>query len=55
MSDDELQYVKRQKVVHFGAIDGDNIESTGGGENIQMSTQYIAMDKVSLKLLKTLL
>ena len=44
MSDDELQYVKRQKVVHFGAIDGDSIE-TGDNDNIQVSNQYIAMDK----------
>ena len=44
MSDDELQYVKRQKVVHFGAIDGDSIE-TEDNNNIQVSNQYIAMDK----------
>jgi len=44
MSDDEIQYVKRQKVVHFGAINDEGIE-TGGNENIQVSNQYIAMDK----------
>ena len=44
MSDDELQYVKRQKVVHFGAIDSDAIQETSS-DNVNVSTQYIAMDK----------
>jgi len=45
MSDDDIDYVARHKVVHFGAIDGAGIPEAGDGDNIQVSTQYIALDK----------
>ena len=45
MSDDDIDYVARHKVVHFGAIDGAGIPEAADSDNIQVSTQYIAMDK----------
>ena len=45
MEIDDLQYVKRQKIVHFGAIDDTNVGMDVGTENIQTSTQYLAMER----------
>ena len=48
MSDDELQYVKRQKVVHFGALDESAIPVQQDGpvsDNIQLSAGYLAWAK----------
>ena len=47
MADDDIQYVKRQKVVHFGAIDTQAVGDVDS-ENINVSTQYIAMDKEAM-------
>jgi len=48
MFDDELQYVKRQKVVHFGALDESAIpvkQDAPASDNIQMSEGYLALEK----------
>jgi len=48
MSDDEdIQYIKRRKVVHFGALDKEGVpereESSEG--NVQISSEYMDMEK----------
>jgi len=48
MSDDEdIQYIKRKRVVHFGALDKEGIpeREEGGDGNVQISTETMEMEK----------
>jgi len=47
MSDDELEYVKRRKTVHFGALDDVPVEKAddAANENIQVSKEYLDLEK----------
>ena len=51
MSDDEVQYAKKKKVVHYGGLDelpvrNDSPAPPGeGNENIQVSKEYMSMAK----------
>eukprot|EP00088_Acartia_fossae_P004613 TRINITY_DN1198_c0_g1_i1.p1 TRINITY_DN1198_c0_g1~~TRINITY_DN1198_c0_g1_i1.p1 ORF type:complete len:496 (-),score=101.29 TRINITY_DN1198_c0_g1_i1:97-1584(-) len=51
MSDDEdLQYVKRKRVVHFGALDKDDLPDVteSSGDNVQISTEYMEIEKETI-------
>ena len=47
MADDDVDYVARHKVVHFGAIDGAAIPETGPSENIQVRGVVQTIGKLS--------
>jgi len=45
--DDDIQYIKRKRVVHFGALDKEGIpdrEEAADG-NVQISTEFMEMEK----------
>jgi len=43
MSDDEINYVKRQKIVHYGQVDS-KAESSTNTDNVQTSNEYMALE-----------
>jgi len=48
MGDDDLQYVKKKKLIHFGTLEDiplKNDSPAPDNENIQKSSEYIAMEK----------
>ena len=47
MADDDVDYVARHKVVHFGAIDGAAIPEAGASENIQVRGVVQTIRKLS--------
>ena len=47
MADDDVDYVARHKVVHFGAIDGAAIPEAGASENIQVRGVVHTIRKLS--------
>ena len=53
MSDDELQYVKRQKTVHFGSLDEGPVPDSGGEagpptDTLASADEVMPSDKVAM-------
>lgn len=47
MDDEDIQYVKRKKVVHFGGLDAGGVPERGelAKENVQISSEYMDLEK----------